>query len=145
MFLHAGFEGAKSGGLKTKLSDIIIAGLALIGSEGYIDIKHVIHVKHCDTDANLSQPWNDSCLTFTNTLCCRYEYMVLVDWQVRRLPSSYASLLFGLLGACPFEKVGDIYFSDVDDNDDNVSGDNVDNADQINDTSNGFPHLTPSY
>ena len=44
-----------------KLSDIIIiAGLALIGSEGYIDIKHAIHVKHCDTDANLSQPWNDS-------------------------------------------------------------------------------------
>ena len=36
MFLHAGFEGAKSGGLKTKLSDIIIiTGLALIGSEGY--------------------------------------------------------------------------------------------------------------
>ena len=62
MFLHAGFEGAKSGGLKTKLSDIIIiAGLALIGSEGYIDIKHVIHVKHFDTDANLSQPLNDSC------------------------------------------------------------------------------------
>ena len=50
-------EGANSGGLKTKLSDIIIiAGLTLIGSEGYIDIKHVIHVKHCDTDANLSQP-----------------------------------------------------------------------------------------
>ena len=146
MFLHAGFEGAKSGGLKTKLSDIIIiAGLALIGSEGYIDIKHVIHVKHCDTDANLSQPWNDSCLTLTNTLCCMYGYMALVDWQVRRLPSSYASLLFGLLGACPVEKVGDIYFSDVDDNDDNVSGDNVDNADQINDTSNGFPHLTPKW
>ena len=40
-----------------KVSDIIIiAGLALIGSEGYIDIKHAIHVKHCDTDANLSQP-----------------------------------------------------------------------------------------
>ena len=145
MFLHAGFEGAKSGGLKTKLSDIIIAGLALIGSEGYIDIKHVIHVKHFDTDANLSQPWNDSCLTFTNTLCCMYEYMVLVDWQVRRLLSSYASLLFGILGACPVEKVGDIYFPDVDDNDDNVSGDNVDNADQINDTSNGFPHLTPKW
>ena len=127
MFLHAGFEGAKSGGLKTKLSDIIIiAGLALIGSEGYIDIKHVIHVKHFDTDANLSQPWNDSCLTFTNTFCCMYEYMALVDWQVRRLLSSYASLLFGILGACPVEKVGDIYFSDVDDNDDNVSGDNVD-------------------
>ena len=52
MFLHAGFEGAKSGGLKTKLSDIIIAGLALIGSEGYIDIKPVIHMKHFDTDAN---------------------------------------------------------------------------------------------
>ena len=120
-------EGANSGGLKTKLSDIIIiAGLALIGSEGYIDIKHVIHVKHFDTDANLSQPWNDSCLTFTNTLCCMYEYMALVDWQVRRLLSSYASLLFGILGACPVEKVGDIYFSDVDDNDDNVSGDNVD-------------------
>ena len=116
MFLHAGFEGAKSGGLKTKLSDIIIiAGLALIGNEGYIDTKHVIHVKHFDTDANLSQPWNDSCLTFTNTFCCMYEYMALVDWQVRRL-----------LGACPVEKVGDIYFTDVDDNDDNVSGDNVD-------------------
>ena len=56
MFLHAGFEGTKSGGLKTKLSDIIIAGLALIGSEGYIDIKPVIHMKHFDTDANLSQP-----------------------------------------------------------------------------------------
>ena len=55
-----------------------------------------------------------------------YEYMALVDWQVRRLLSSYASLLFGILGACPVEKVGDIYFSDVDDNDDNVSGDNVD-------------------
>ena len=42
MFLHAGFEGAKSGGLKTKLSDIIIiAGLALIGTEDNIDIKHV--------------------------------------------------------------------------------------------------------
>ena len=40
--------------------------------------------------------------------------------------------------ACPIKKVGDIYFPDVDDNDDNVSGDNVDNADQINDTSNGF-------
>ena len=40
--------------------------------------------------------------------------------------------------ACPIEKVGDIYFPDVNDNDDNVSGDNVDNADQINDTSNGF-------
>ena len=53
----AELEGAKSGGLKTKLSDIIIiAGLALIGSEGNIDIKHAIHVKHCDTDANLSQP-----------------------------------------------------------------------------------------
>ena len=94
----AELEGAKSGGLKTKLSDIIIiTGLALIGSEGNIDIKHAIHVKHCDTDANLSQPWNDSCLTFTNTLCCMYEYMVLVDWQVRRLLSSYASLLFGTL------------------------------------------------
>ena len=116
MFLHAGFEGAKSGGLKTKLSDIIIiAGLALIGNEGYIDTKHVIHVKHFDTDANLSQPWNDSCLTFTNTFCCMYGYMALVDWQVRRL-----------LGACPVEKVGDIYFTDVDDNDDNVSDDNVD-------------------
>ena len=57
MFLHAGFEWTKSGGLKTKLSDIIIiAGLALIGSEGYIDIKPVIHMKHFDTDANLSQP-----------------------------------------------------------------------------------------
>ena len=45
-----------------KLSDIIIiAGLALIGSEGNIDIKHAIHVKPCDTDANLSQPLNDSC------------------------------------------------------------------------------------
>ena len=55
-------EGAKSGGLNTKLSDIIIiAGLALIGSEGNIDIKHAIHVKPCDTDANLSQPLNDSC------------------------------------------------------------------------------------
>ena len=30
------------------------------------------------------------------------------------------------LGACPVEKVGDIYFSDVDDNDDNVSDYNVD-------------------
>ena len=58
----AELEGAKSGGLKTKLSDIIIiAGLALIGSEGNIDIKHAIHVKPCDTDANLSQPLNDSC------------------------------------------------------------------------------------
>ena len=28
--------------------------------------------------------------------------------------------------ACPIEKVGDIYFPDVDDNDDNVSGHNVD-------------------
>ena len=113
----AELEGAKSGGLKTKLSDIIIiAGLALIGSEGYIDIKHVIHVKHCDTDANLSQPWNDSCLTFTNTLCCMYEYMVLVDWQVRRL----------LSGSLSCWKVSDIYFPDVDDNDDNVSDDNVD-------------------
>ena len=53
----AQLEGADSGGLKTNVSDIIIiAGLALIGSEGYIDIKHVIHVKHFDTDANLSQP-----------------------------------------------------------------------------------------
>ena len=34
--------GANSGGLKTKLSDIIIlAGLALIGTEDNIDIKHV--------------------------------------------------------------------------------------------------------
>ena len=57
MFVHARFEGVTSGGLTTKLSNIIIiAGLALIGSEGYIDIKHAIHVKHCDTDANLSQP-----------------------------------------------------------------------------------------
>ena len=100
--VFAELEGATSRGLKTKLSNItLIAGLALIGSEGYIDFKHVIHVKHFDTDANLSQPWNDSCLTFTNILYCMYEYMVLVDWQVRRL----------LLGACPVENVSDIYFS----------------------------------
>ena len=38
----AELEGANSGGLKTKLSDIIIlAGLALIGTEDNIDIKHV--------------------------------------------------------------------------------------------------------
>ena len=38
----AELEGANSGGLKTKLSDIIIlAGLALIGPEDNIDIKHV--------------------------------------------------------------------------------------------------------
>ena len=74
------------------------------------------HVKHCDTDANLSQPWNDSCLTFTNTLCCMYEYMALVDWQVRRLFS----------GSLFCWKVGDIYFPDVNDNDENVSDDNVD-------------------
>ena len=35
-------EGANSGRLKTRLSDIIIlAGLALIGTEDNIDIKHV--------------------------------------------------------------------------------------------------------
>ena len=39
---NAELEGANSGGLKTKLSDIIIlAGLALIGTEDNIDIKHV--------------------------------------------------------------------------------------------------------
>ena len=38
----------------------------------------------------------------------------------------YETSFFGILGACPVEKVGDIYFSDVDDNDDNVLGDNVD-------------------